>query len=187
MNDEFDNSLINCLQRFIKEQDNVFANENVYGFAFIYPPEGQSLACAIGTTERLEEVVYKYIKLGYKNSDTNNHEGLKEWLKWSGPEDGWAGLHSDAFSELNAFLQKLIKEKKIKLYSDYLRKRITKNIKKIRKLAPNCKDCVFLFAYDFFSLELANYNKRINTIENYLKWQKEQIKAESLSNLIKKM
>ncbi len=181
MNNDFDIILLNSIQNFITEHDRVFKTENVYGFAFWYPAEGSSLSCAIGTYERLEQQVKEYKQSGYINIETNDTDGITEWLKWSGPEEGWVGTYSDAFDDLNSYLLELIKTKKVKLYSDYLRKSITKNIKKIRSVVPDSDKIIFLFTYGFFDLELMHQN----TADNYLKWHNEQQKTERLHELIK--
>lgn len=187
MDNEFDLLLLNSIQNFITEHDQIFKTEKVYGFAFYYAAEGSALSCVIGTYERLEKRVEEFIQSGYINIETNDTEGIMEWIKWFGPEEGWIGLDSNSFKDLNSFLLALIKTNKVKLFSDYLRKRITKNIKKIRSIVPNSDKIIFLFTHGFFNLELMHQIRRINSTDSYLKWHNEQHKTERLHDLIKKL
>jgi hypothetical protein len=71
-------------------------DEQIYGFAFVAPPEGTWVTCAFATEEGLTRVAADYARLGYRTRRRDPMPLLRSWLRRANPDDGWHWEHFSA-------------------------------------------------------------------------------------------
>ncbi len=74
--------------------------EHPYAFAFVAPPEGHHVMCAVATEEGLIRTADRYLSEGWHDPNQDSLTTLRTWLRWVNPDDGWHYL--DVSPELRA-------------------------------------------------------------------------------------
>jgi hypothetical protein len=81
-------NLASTVARTIARYRGEHSEEALYAFAIVLYPQATSVYCAFATDVSLNNVVEEYLSRGYRiGGDSAN--ALADWLRWSGPEDGW--------------------------------------------------------------------------------------------------
>jgi hypothetical protein len=89
------------LHRFRAERP----GEQVYAFAYVCPPEGTGVGCAIATEQGLTAVAQKYQRKGYRAGEGDPIPLLREWLRWANPDEGW---YYEDLDDGGRFLEELL-------------------------------------------------------------------------------